>query len=167
MVIHVFNIKHHNHNVLTVTQRLCFCISRLILPCFYPSGWSAECATSPFSLLLRPVLLPTTGPPDTGLFLLGHPHGNQATNLRRRHKTCSFRGHRNTCHLGQRGGPDWTRSHVRTQSHTNACSHIFSHEQRVSVTFKWDQTSAPLQKLIYLLQEDWDWCVISSPVFFF
>lgn len=61
---------------------------RLHLPILSPAGLKLL-RSSPLLFLL---VSPSPAPLDTGLFLLGHPHGNQATNLRRRHKTCSFRG---------------------------------------------------------------------------
>lgn len=66
--------------------------------------------------------------PDTSLFLLGHHHGNQTTNLRRRHKNLLFEGTQE--HLPPpptgRAGLD-----AHAHAHTQRTCVIHSHSSRM------------------------------------
>lgn len=111
----------------------------------------AVCVKPPLSSSL--VLLSLAQAPDTSLFLLGHHHSNQATNLRRQHKNLLFFGDTGTPatsadgegQAGRRATCGHTNLHtnscppsptLRTRSHTHSFSpHLHNHKQKISETF--------------------------------
>lgn len=105
-----------------------------------------------------PPLLPATGPQTQASFCWGIPMATKPLTWGDDIKTCSFRGHRDTCYLRRWGGPGPGRratcrhNHIQIHVVTNAHTFPHKHKQRVSVTFKWGLklASAPLWTLIYL-----------------
>lgn len=86
------------------------------------SGVFGTNTVKPFLPFSRP-LLPATGPQTQASFCWGIPMATKPITREGNIKTCTFKGHRNTCRLGWWGGPGLTCSHVQTQSHTDSCSH--------------------------------------------